>query len=581
MGERGRRLLLLSTFFLTICGLMLVVTNGFVTTALGFRVSARSPGPAFIAAAASLLAWLVAARRARAVHHDLTTLECWMSDRVRVIGAVVAAAAAGLAIGFNSFSAAGSDASGYLSQSVMLLEGRLIRTEALAPLATWEGGPATLAPLGWVATPSGDQVPTYAVGLPLLMAPLHALGGADAASLLVPASLALAVIAVGALAGRIAGAWAASIAAVWFATSPVALIESMQIMSDVPATAAWMSCWWLVFCGRHSSAGLVAALAVLIRPNLAPLAVLPAAFLFVRGESQAFRPGSYRGFAFALPVALAGLVVGSLQWLWFGSPLRSGYGSASEIYSLSNLAPNAALYTAWLVEAHGPWLLIAPAALMLPRLELRSRLELRWMLFFAAAVVAAYLVYAQFEVWTYLRFLLPALAVAMIAVAVVLTARLSRLPVTLRVPLLAAVLLAVISSNVAAAKRLDVFRFADRHVRARVVGERLAEELPRNAVLVSGEQSGAMRYYTGRSILRWDAMIDPAMHEALERLSRHGYQVWVVLDDWEEEVFRRRFPALAAAALDQEPMVESAAGVGIRTRAWRVRSFSARSSNRE
>ena len=61
----------------------------------------------------------------------------------------------------------------------------------------------------------------------------------------------------------------------------------------------------------------------------------------------------------------------------------------------------------------------------------------------------------------------------------------------------------------------------------------------------------------------------------------NGYQVWVVLDDWEEEPFRRRHPTLAAIALDYEPTVESAAGVGIRTRAWRARRFMARSSNNE
>ena len=563
---------------------MLVVTSGFVTTAFGRRVSARSPSPAFFAAAAFLIAWFLAARRARAVDADLTATYTWLSHHTQQAVVVIATVAAVVAIAFNSFSAGGSDASGYLSQSVMLLDGRLTRVEPLAPLATWEGGPATLAPLGWRATDSGDQVPTYAVGLPLLMAPLHALGGADAASLFVPASLAMTVVAVGALAGRAAGFPAAIVAAVWVATSPVALIESMQIMSDVPATAAWLLCWLFAFKKRPFPAGLAAALAVLIRPNLAPIAALPAAFLFINHEGRDSPEGRARpkGLAFvnrflifAIPVALAGLVVAYLQWRWFGSPFRSGYGSAAEIYSLANIVPNVALYGTWLLEAHGPWLLIAPAALIL------ARPELRWTLLFAAVVVGAYLVYAQFEVWTYLRFLLPALSVAMIASAALAAACVTRVPVAFRVPIVAVLLLAVASTNIAAAKRLDVFRFADRHVRARVVGEWLATDLPPNAVIVSGEQSGAMRYYTGRAILRWDLMTDAGMQQALDRLAQLGYQAWVVLDDWEEEPFRQRVPALASAALDQEPMVESAAGVGIRTRAWRVRSLSARSSNSE
>jgi hypothetical protein len=90
-----------------------------------------------------------------------------------------------------------------------------------------------------------------------------------------------------------------------------------------------------------------------------------------------------------------------------------------------------------------------------------------------------------------------------------------------------------------------------------------------------------MRYYTGRTIVRWDLMDEAAMRDALEWLTLNDYEVWVVLDDWEEELFRRRLPTLAAITLDYEPAVESPSGVGIRTRAWRARRVIARSSNNE
>jgi hypothetical protein len=435
------------------------------------------------------------------------------------------------------------------------------------------------------------------------MAPFHAAGGAPAASLVVPLSFALLVVAGAALAYRMAGAGSASalIAAVWLATSPVALVESMQIMSDVPVTAAWLLCWWLVFCNRPLAGGVAAACAVLIRPNLAPLALLPALCAAIRSYGpeagdvdrnsvQAFRRGAWRGLIFSIPVVAAGIITAYLQWRWFGSALRSGYGSAREIYALANVVPNARLYSQWLLETQGPWLMAAPFAAALPLLAgvsrrgQRDRLSARdvvFLLVFAAAVVVAYLAYAQFEVWTYLRFLLPALAVATIAVAAIVSGLLVKLPVALRVPVLALILLTLAAANITSARRLEVFRFAERHVRARVVGEQLAATLPVNAVIVSGEQSGAMRYYTGRTILRWDVMDEAAMREAVDRLTRINYHVWVVLDDWEEEPFRRALPALASAALDYEPVVESAAGVPIRTRAWRVRSLSVRSSNNE
>ena len=548
---------------------MLVVTTGFVTTIAGFRVSARSPVPAALSALAVVVAWLLLARQPRVMRQDLRDLDAWVTSRARAIVIVVGVLAAMTAIGFNSFSANGADASGYLSHASMLWQGELASTEPLAPIAKWTGGEATLAPLGWRAVGNGRQVPTYAVGLPLLLAPFHAAGGALAASLVVPLTFFIAIVVIATLADRLAGATAAIVAAVWMATSPVALVESMQIMSDVPVTAAWLSSWWLLFQGRSVGAGVLAAIAVLIRPNLAPVVIIPALFALVASRRSALQ--------FSIPVALACAVTAYLQWFWFGSPVRSGYGSATEIYALANVVPNAVLYSRWLIETHGPWLLTAPAALLLGT----SRHVLAWLFAFAATVVAAYLVYAQFEVWTYLRFMLPSLAILMIATAVLAARIHAAVPAAARFILLAAMVVALVVSNVAAARAHDVFRFAERSVRARTVGERLATTLPVNAAIVSGEQSGAMRYYTGRSILRWDLMDDAAMRDASEWLTRNGYQVWVVLDDWEEEPFRKRVPTLASQALDYEPAVESAAGVGIRTRAWRARRFIAKSSNNE
>ena len=466
---------------------MVAATGGFLTTVLGWRVSSRSPVPALWLASASLLVWFLAARRADATSGDLLSLERWVGSHGGAVAAVTAALAAATALVFHSFSATGSDASGYLSYTALLLDGALLRPEPLASIATWTDGATTLAPLGWrAALEPGMQVPTYAIGLPLLLAPLHAAGGAVAASLVVPLALAVAVWAAASLAHRLAGAAAAIVAAVWLATSPVALIESMQVMSDVPVTAAWLVCWWLVFTSRPLAAGGVAALAVLIRPNLAPLALLPALYV-VFGATRAeirtpVRPdisvdqtspaGSAlsQGLQFSIPVAVAGAVVAWLQWRYFGSPLRSGYGTAEEIYALANIAPNASLYGSWLLETHGPWLFGAPLVLLAPASRLaRSGREIRWLLAFAALVVLAYLTYAVFETWTYLRFMLPAMAVAMIAAAAILGSGLARAPVMVRVVGLAVAVLALASFNIASAREHGVFRFADHQVRARAV----------------------------------------------------------------------------------------------------------------
>jgi hypothetical protein len=377
-------------------------------------------------------------------------------------------------------------------------------------------------------------VPTYAVGVPLLIVPLRALGGDAAAFLLFPFVFGLTIIAGAWLAHRIGSAVAALVTAVWLATSPVALLHGMQAMSDVPVTLAWLFAWWCALASR-------------------------------RRPAADQRSSWHHAVAYALPVAIAGAVVAYLQWRYFGSPLRSGYGTASEIYAVANVAPNAALYLRWLADTHGPWLIAAPLALWL------GRSDLAWLLVFAASVLAAYLVYAQFETWTYLRFLLPALAIAAVGVSALISRALESASAALRVPVVAVLLLALAATHVAAARDHGVFRFADRQARGRVVGAALAQSLPANAVIISGEHSGTMRYYTGRSILRWDLIAAEAMPTALARLSAE-HELWVVLDDWEESAFRQKLPALAAVSIDYEPTVESAAGVGIRTRAWRMPS---------
>ena len=45
--------------------------------------------------------------------------------------------------------------------------------------------------------------------------------------------------------------------------------------------------------------------------------------------------------------------------------------------------------------------------------------------------------------------------------------------------------------------------------------------------------------------------------------------VWIALDEWEEELFRRKLPGADAGALDWPPVVD--AGTDPRTRVWRLR----------
>jgi hypothetical protein len=554
--------------------LTVVVTGGFVTTAFGVRLSAHSPVPSFTLAATCIIVWTITVVRRDALKSELDALSRAWTSRSPLAIAFVALTGVVIAGCFHTFSATGADASGYLSYTRLLLGGDLTRSEPLTAVAKWADGPATVAPLGWhaAAAASGhspaEQVPTYAIGLPLLLAPFAAVAGDIGAALAIPLMFGIAILATGGLAARLGDALAAVIAATWLASSPVALLHAMQVMSDIPVTAAWLVCWWYVWTNRGLSAGIAAAVAILIRPNLAPLAAIPALALLWGTTRPTSLPLQRRATGpagrFAFPVAVACLAVGLLQWRYFGSPVRSGYGTAADIFTVGNVAANGRLYLTWLLETQGALLLVAPLALAL------RRRELTWMLPFAALVVVAYLVYAVFESWTYLRFMLPAMAIAMIGASVVVAATLRQLPLALRALAVPFVVLALATANLTSAREHGVFRFADRQWRGREIGEALAASVPVNAVLLSAEQSGTMRYYTGRSILRWDLLTRDAMPDALDWLRLNGYQLWVVLDDWEEEPFRWKFPELAAVSLDDRPTFESAPGVGIRTRVWRV-----------
>jgi hypothetical protein len=123
--------------------------------------------------------------------------------------------------------------------------------------------------------------------------------------------------------------------------------------------------------------------------------------------------------------------------------------------------------------------------------------------------------------------------------------------------------------NLNAAQSHGVFRLAAQQSRAALAGRYLAASVPARGVLVAGEQSGSTRYYTGRSIVRWDFATPEALSASLDQLSREGYEIWIALDTWEEEPFRKKFAGIIAVALDWPPRVE--AGTELIMRAWRLR----------
>ena len=379
------------------------------------------------------------------------------------------------------------------------------------------------------------------------MALPHAVAGLNGANAVIIAGAAIAVWAAGMIARGIAGIMAAA----FLAFAPVFLYQSIQPMSDVPVTAAWMLSFLLLARDRRSVwAGVACAMAVLIRPNLAPLAIVP----FALSTNKRW---------FAVPVAMAGVFLAVVQDLWYGSPFRSGYGTAEELFSVTNILPNAGRYASWLV-ATSPILYVAPIGFA----RVRRDAQARALFAFSLLAIAAYLLYAVFDHWSYLRFVLPAMAVFAVFTGIAFTTWIERWPVALRLPLFLVLTLGVAAHGLFTAGVLDTFKLRDQLRRVEQVAAAIDHTAPANAVLIAGEQSGSMRYYTGRSILRWEAATPDTFPKAIETLLKAERPIYIVLDAWEREPFRKKFPDIGPAELDWPPMLET--GSTHRTFVWNL-----------
>ena len=518
------------------------VTGGFVLQAPWGRISSRDLWRPLAVGAALLLLYV-----ARWRHR-------WVDD-VRLLaglrwppmaGAAAAAFALVLGVTLRSTVAAGPDASGYVSQAALIARGELtIPVPQWALRAPWPRAQETAAPSGYVPTKDGARLaPNYQPGLPLLMALAQILGGPSAVYFVVPLLAAVAAWATYRLGQLLAGPWAGAIASALLVSSPAFLVMLVQAMSDVPVTAFWTVALVAAVRGRAWSAGAATAAAVLIRPNLVPMAGIPALLLVAADR------GNLRQLvAFAVAAVPAPLLIAGLNDHHFGSPLRSGYGSLEELYSPVNVVPNLLQYGRWLVTAHGPLILLAALAPLVKSIYLLPQPQV-WLIVAAtpATVLVLYLPYWVFQPdeWSYLRFLLPAFPAVLAAFAAVTIAAWRRRRST---PVRAVVLFCILFTA------YQGWTFALHHS---VFGRRRSDEryaqaaefvrgLPGNAVIASDIHSGPIRFYTGRDVLRFERFDPDTFQTALAYLEAARHTVYLVGEPSEIERFRNRFSGTAIA----------------------------------
>jgi len=476
-----------------------------------------------------------------------------------VLAAVVAAVAA-IGVRWGTFVAGGSDSYCYVHQAVRWASGRLQVPDPLALEAPWPDAPLTFAPAGHrpSSTVPGAIVPVCPAGLSIAMAPFIAVGGVEAAFLVVPLFGAC-LIAATYRAGARYGVRIGLAAAVVTAASPVFLYQVVQPMSDVPAAALWMLAVAAVTGARSGavSGGMAAGAAVVVRPNLVPLA-LPLALFLLRRPERSRRERRRDAAAFAVCAGIGVACAALIQYSFYGSPLGSGYGPLETLFSLDHVAPNAARYASWLTSAQTPaWLMAAAAPALLPGALTRL---LTGMLLLNAAL---YLPYVVFGDWSYLRFLLPTLPLLLVLLVASLDAVCRRIapwtaPAVVGV---AAVGLAV--AGIGEAQARQAFHLHALEARYARAGTFVADRLPPNAIVVTSWHSGSVRHYSGRPTLVWDGL-DPAwLDRALGYLRARGLEPVLLFESWEEPLFRQRFRASPLGALDWPPAAEIASRVRV------------------
>lgn len=482
-----------------------------------------------------------------------------------VLALAAALALAGFGVARGTRAVGGSDSSCYALMAEAFGRGQWQPVSPLAVEAPWPEASRTLAPGGFIPSPvrADAASPICAPGFAVLMAPFFAVAGRDAVFAVTPIAAFVLVWCAFVLANRLAGGLAGVSAAALTASSPIVLYQTVQPMNDVATAALWLAALAVatvrlkpdstrdgggsVASGsrRTFAAGFLVGAAILVRPNLAPLALIVAAMSWRPG-----RPAPWRATA----MLLAGMLPGLAAWLWlnhvlYGSLTGSGYGAVGQLFSLSHVAANAANYATAVYQTQTVFPLLALAAPFVLAGEAR-RLAL-WLLAFAGLVAVIYLLYQPFPEWWYLRFLIPVIVLA-IVVACAVAAPLADRGRLRGVAAIGTVALALMGLQAAGARQVLALQGLEGRYRA--TAELVADRLPANAVLITVWQSGSVRFHAGREAVLWDSL-DPAwLDRAVQWLTAQGRAPYILVERREESEFRDRFRGHAVlGALDWPP----------------------------
>ncbi len=477
--------------------------------------------------------------------------------------APVAAAALSVGLGAVAWSwrtgaVGGSDSACYALMAQVFAAGAWQPMSVLATEAPWPEASRVAAPAGFLpsAMHPAAAVPVCAPGYSLLVAPLVRAFGPGAVHVVPPVAAACLVWCAFLLARRLSASPIGGVAAALLvATTPIVLFQAVQPMNDITTGALWAAVALAMSSGRPALTGALVGVALLVRPNLAvagALAMAVAASLHAAAATAGWPGRALRSLVLsgmtASPGVLAALM---LNRALYGSPFQSGYGDLGVLFAAGHVPVNVMRYGAtWLVTGTPIVLLSLAAWWWAPRAR---RLEVAGVASLGVALSLVYLAYRPFDEWWYLRFLLPAVALAAVLTAVTLV-RITERWLPRHAALLALVVAGAAAiytartpyAHEALALRGLEARFPDT---AAVVATRLDP----GAVPITIWQSGGLRFWPGREVVVWDALDPRWLDEAVSWMQIHGRQPAIVVERWEEEGFRTRFAGQTYGGLDWPP----------------------------
>jgi hypothetical protein len=574
------RLLLRKTLLVIACAslawaLWLVVFDGFDFTLLGLRIRSNNPQRVLPITLVAAIGFFLAGGRipVQRISDHLRGWAAAIARRPGWLALALATASTAISIAGSTRIAGGADAYGYLSQAELWLDGQLKVAQPWVAQVPWPEAKWTFSPLGYRPAPDPEDwsiVPTYSPGLPMLLAAAKAIGGHCAMFAVVPVLTGLTVLATFGL-GRRLGSSITGLMGAWFVATSPSILRSLDPMSDVPAMSAWtMAFYFLLGTSARSAlaAGLLAGLAILIRPNLFPLAVPMGAWLIVRRDLRdaTVRSRFVNGALFAAGVIAGAVAVALINQHLYGSATTSGYGRLGDQVAWSRVLPNLRRYLSWFIETQTPLALAGFLALFFPARKLwphtPDRTVFAVIALYLALLWGFYCAYLEFDSWDYLRFLLPGLPFIMLGLATVFVAANVYGMGGRWLAGAAAFALGLWTANIALEREVFGQRQAARHEAP--IGHLVRTHTPENSVVLALGRSGSMRYYAGRTTLRYDLLDGQWLDRAVDWLGARGVRVYAVLDPRHVAESKQRFATQrTAAAFDHPILVYEPAETGL------------------